>query len=211
VTIFGQATASDLETGARWYGEGEGIVDDLARQGGITREASAAVIAHLSPRTSWGRNVAGAYGLVLNDHAPRCIGSNVKRARRALRWAQPLATLNGPKTRAFASNLLGDRDAVTIDVWAARAALGPACEDPEKVLARAGVYDALQHAYRLAGLRAGVDPVTMQATVWVVTRRLAAPWREAHDEAEAIGQQYDALAAEHARRIAAGEADPWHS
>lgn len=192
--VFSTATPSDIETGAAWYGEAQAIASDLAAQGGISIETAAAVIAHLSPRTSWGRNVASAFGLVLDGYAPRCIGENVKRARRAMRWADPLATLRGPKTAAFSANILGDRTRVTIDVWAARAALGPRILDPETVLRRAGVYGALEHAYTLAGLRHGVDPVTMQATVWVVTRRTAAAWREENDEQERLAAEYDRLA-----------------
>jgi hypothetical protein len=32
------------------------------------------------------------------------------------------------------------------------------------------VYPAIEHAYRVAAERVGVDPTTMQATTWVVAR-----------------------------------------
>jgi hypothetical protein len=120
--------------------------------------------------------VAGAYVLVA--HGPEaaaelgCTGANVYRAARALESADPLSTF-GPKahkTRRFARNLLGDRRSVTVDVWAARTALGDTVEDPERALRLVGVYAAVEHAYQLAARRRGVDPTTMQATCWVVER-----------------------------------------
>lgn len=169
VRTFDRATVSDVEAGATWYGDANDIATELASAAG-SREHAAAVIAHLSPRTAWARNVAGAVGLVTDGNTHGCIGANVDRARRALQSPDPVATLNGPKTRRFALNILGDRDAVTVDVWAARVAFGTSVSDPEAALSRKGVYDAIEHAYRLAAARRGVDPTTMQATTWIVAR-----------------------------------------
>lgn len=160
-----RATASDIEAGAQWYGEAGAIVDSLATRAG-SREHAAAVLSHLSPRTTWARNVAGATALILSGEAPTCLTANIARARKALDSTDPLGTLNGPKTKRFARNILGDTEAVTIDVWAARVA----GIDHERDLDRVGVYDALEHAYRLAARRRGVSPTTMQATTWIVAR-----------------------------------------
>ena len=169
VRTFDKATPTDVERGARWYADAEAIAASLAPAAG-SREHAAAVLAHLSPRTTWARNVAGAAELIAGGDATYCLAANREGARRALASTDPLATLNGPKVSRFARNILGDREAVTVDVWAARVALGPRESDPERVLARAGVYDAIEHAYRLAARRRGVDPVTMQATTWIVAR-----------------------------------------
>jgi hypothetical protein len=166
---WSQATAADIERGARWYGSGEALVDELGALHGLSREAVAAVIAHLSPRTTWLRNTTGARSLLATGEAPGCLSANVSRALTALESDTPLATLNGPKTARFALNLLGDRTAVTVDVWAVRVALGGR-EDAEQALSRVGVYGAIEYAYQLAARRAGVDPTTMQATTWIVAR-----------------------------------------
>lgn len=162
---FDRATVSDVEAGARWYDEAGQIASELApytKSGSV--EHAAAVIAALSPRTSWARNVAGATLLLVHgDVLPGLIGRNVTTAKAATREG-PKA-LNGPKTRNFARNIAGDREAVTVDVWAARVA-----GITEQELSRKGVYDALERAYRLAARRRGVDPATMQATTWVIAR-----------------------------------------
>lgn len=172
VATYARATEADMANGAAWYGDGEQIIGSLSDQTGLSREHVAAVVSHLSPRTSWSRNVYGATMLVTTGTAPTCIGSNVDRARRALESADPLNTFGkgAPKTRRFARNLLGDRSVVTVDVWAARVAFGDRVANPEQALGRAGVYDAVEHAYVLAGRRLGVDPVTVQATTWIVAR-----------------------------------------
>ncbi len=176
VATFDRATPSDIESGARWYGEDSAAtLAGLVAAGAPSREHAATIVSHLSPRTSWSRNVSGAFALVTDGTGATarelgCMPANVERAVAALASTEPLATLNGPKTKRFAWNLLGYREAVTVDVWAARVALGDSTEDPEKILSRVGVYEAIEHAYKLAARRRGVDPTTMQATTWVVAR-----------------------------------------
>ena len=168
VRTWGRATADDMTAGAAWYPAAGELARDLATRGGHTLETAAAVIAHLSPRTPWGRNVAGAAVMLLTGEDPTGhLGDNVRRARRALESTDPLSTLRTHKVRSFAANILGDRDAVTVDVWAMRVALGTV---DDRALRRVGTYDALAHAYRLAAARVGTDPATMQATTWVVAR-----------------------------------------
>lgn len=203
VCTYLEATDDQRAEGAAWYADASSVVDDLARVGGITREHAAAVVSHLSPRTSWTRNVTGAWSLVTSGIAPTCLRANVHRARAALRSTDPLSTFGptAPKTTRFARNILGDRDAVTVDVWAVRTALGQR-ENPEQLLRRAGVYEAIEHAYRLAARRLGTDPTTVQATCWIVERGRSG-WTEADAALEELAQAYDAMAA------AAPAVDPW--
>lgn len=162
---FDRATSADVESGARWYDEASDLASALAAQYYLDRDVVARVIAALSPRTTWSRNVAGTIALLQSgDEAARrlgCIGRNVDTALSVIDGAH----LNGPKTAAFARNIAGDRESVTVDVWACRVA-----DLDEDKLSRAGVYDAVAHAYRLAARRRGVDPATMQATTWIVAR-----------------------------------------
>lgn len=169
MATWSKATRSDVEAGATWYLEAEGIIDRLSAQTGHSREKVAAVLAHLSPRTTWSRTVAGATSLLLSGQAPGCMGANIDRARLALASDHPLGTLNGPKTARFARNMLGDHQAVTIDVWALRVALGDTDTDGT-VLRVGGLYDALEQCFQAAARRAGVTAATMQATTWIVAR-----------------------------------------
>lgn len=201
LSMFDRATPANVADGAKWYGaDSMALVRDLSVLGGISPEAAASVLAQTSPRTTWSRNVAVATaiiqmwgmsvsaGMPADDRDAACMAAgracggmvaNITRALIALSAAHvgecPISTINGPKTNAFARNLLGDRNAVTVDVWAARIALNPTWirgEDDmsELVLGRAGMYQALSQAYRIAANRRNVDATDMQATCWIVIR-----------------------------------------
>jgi hypothetical protein len=170
VRTFDRASASDIEAGARWYDEAGDLAATLAG-GDITVQHAATVIAHLSPRTPWARNVATAVALIHEGpEAARALGAMgalVDRAVESLAYVDPFESF-GPsakKTRSFARNISGDREEVTVDIWAMRVA-----DLDEALLSRKGAYEAMAHAYRLAAGRRGVDPATMQATTWVVAR-----------------------------------------
>lgn len=166
VRTFDEATPHMIEQGSTWYDEAGQIATDLAAESEWTREQCAAVIAHLSPRTPWARNVMGATDLCLSgEKSVGIIGRNYEAALASLEFDDPVDSFGGPKTRRFYLNILGDREAVTVDVWACRVA-----GIDETLLGRVGVYDAVEHAYRLAARRRGVDPSTMQATTWIVAR-----------------------------------------
>lgn len=171
--VWARARKSDVEAGATWYHEAGELAFHLGRNTGYGKSAAAAVISHLSPRTTWARNRSGAISLmVYGEHYDGIIGANLDRARAALDVAKDREygadlsdTFGGDKTRAFYRNILGDTEAVTVDVWAARV-VGV----DESLLKRKGVYDAIAEAYRIAARDAGVEPATMQATTWVVAR-----------------------------------------
>lgn len=176
-----KATPSDVAAGLTWYGDAGNTVQAIADATGLTRGHAAAIIAQLSPRTTWQRNKSAAWHVASGqDGNPvGAMSANVARARVAMAQrdgARALATVKGPKVASFARNILGDTDAVTIDVWAARVALAPnwqrgaAKAEFERTLGRAGVYDALAMAYRAAARAAGLEPSAAQAIAWVVVR-----------------------------------------
>jgi hypothetical protein len=165
LATFDQATPSDIEAGATWYDEAHDIAADLAGRHGLSLEQSASVIAALSPRTTWARNIAGAVLFIESiEILPGLIGTNVARARTALVDGYN-GLGQGPKVASFARNIAGDHESVTVDVWACRVA-----DLDETLLSRKGAYQMVADAYRAAARRRGVNPATMQATTWVVAR-----------------------------------------
>lgn len=162
-----KATETQIESGAQWYLRAQQTADDMAAAYGCTSETVAAVIAHLSPRTPWSRNITGTAVVLSGNTMPGLLGMNLRNAQRAMASNDAIGTLNGSKVRSFAANILGDHDAVTVDVWAARVALG-AEMDYAKILNRAGVYEAIAECYRQIARQVGVSAATMQATTWLV-------------------------------------------
>jgi len=166
------ATDANREDGAQWYLLNQQALEEMANGNGVSLEAAAAVTAHLSPRVHWARALVAAHNMLNGLPVTGVMGRSISGAQSALdayrNGEDPLWTLKGPKIRNFALNLAGDTEAVTIDVWAARVAFGGPYED--KLLQRAGVYQAIAQAYRAAAAKVGVSPSTMQATTWIVAR-----------------------------------------
>lgn len=169
LAVFDRATPAQVEAGSAWYPKAGTIAATLVGEYVETEEQGAALLAALSPRTDWARNVAGAVAMSVGSDPKGCIGTNVERAQRVLNSpSDPIGALDtgtAPKVVAFAQNIAGDEEAVTVDVWACRVA-----NLDENRLTRKGAYDAVAHAYRLAAGRRGVAPSTMQATTWILAR-----------------------------------------
>jgi len=163
------ATPSDVEAGAIWYRDAQILAADLAQGDyGLDVEETAGIIAALSPRTFWSRNVVAAVAMVKGEEKPSgIIGRNWDMAQRIVDGEGVSNVLKGPKTRAFAANIAGDTSRVTVDIWALRA-VGL----DESALSRKGTYAAIEAAYVRAATMLGVEPATCQATAWVVTRRV---------------------------------------
>jgi hypothetical protein len=170
-----RASAAELAEGMAWYARAGELADALSAGAPITRAQACGVIAALSPRQQWVTNVTGAVALVdayaRGESDPPSVGLGLSRSRA---WAilhhpgDPLDVLGGPKVRAFYANIMGDAHAVTVDVWAARAAEG---RRDDRAPTR-GRYRRIADAYRAAADIAGVTPREMQAAVWVHVRGL---------------------------------------
>lgn len=167
------ATPGDLEAAARWYDDAHTLAVLLAGQASIPVEHAAAVISAHSPRTLWSVNVAAAtVQLTIGATAASrlgLLGANVERATRCKRYGYA-GLGNGPKTHAFARNIAGERDVVTIDVWMCHA-LGI----DQDALSRKGGYDVAAYAVASVARAAGLEPATGQAAVWIVAKRLGKP------------------------------------
>lgn len=165
-TVYGQRLPHNVAAGMTWYDEAQGIAREVSDLTGKSLDHAAVMIAHLSPRTRWSENIRYALELASTGNTFGTFRSAVDRARKALESDDPWSTFGkAPKTRAFAANIRGDLTAVTIDVWAMRIA-----GVSEQQLSRAGMYDAVAHAYRLEAKRAGILPAQLQAITWVVIR-----------------------------------------
>lgn len=153
--------------GADWYAEGRLMAHTVGNGDEIL---GAAVIAILSPRRQWRENVALAYAWARGEEV-RTMGDQLRKlARIGIDDLDDI--VGGPKVRSFWANLAGDSNAVTVDIWALRAALASddVTDDDYGKLASAGRYEACAEAYRRVARRFGEAPSTTQAIVWIVER-----------------------------------------
>lgn len=173
--IFSAQTFDDFIDGSNWYENAHNLALDIANAKRVSPVNGAAVISHLSPRTTWDRNVDGAMwvGGITDKRPPGLMSRNVENAFKALDASEPWSTFSptARKTIAFARNILdmnyeNGLEPITLDAWALRIA-----GVPETYIGRKGVYDAIEHCYRLAAKQVGIKGSDIQAITWVTVRR----------------------------------------
>ena len=152
-----------------WYSDAALTADALACGTPYTREQTAGVLAVLSPRVSWKVNKRLAYKVVAAhlDGVPVSeltggLRSGLERAYRVLDG--DLDAISGPKVTAFWRAILGDKDALTLDVWAFRAAIG------RDYVGAGPVRRDVVESYRNGARIAGESVRDFQAIVWVAVR-----------------------------------------
>lgn len=174
VETFTSATPEQLTAGRTWYRTGHRIAADVGH--GDAR-MGAGVIAALSPQVAWHVNVRLALDAG-NGHVHGHTRRNLDKVLRIMKGTDPSDILPmNAKTGNFYLNLLDpdNPDAVTIDRWAYRVAVGIWSRlhpdfDGEYVLGNPTRYATLATAYRLAARLLGQTASTVQATTWVVLR-----------------------------------------
>jgi hypothetical protein len=170
-----KATPEDVAAGEAWYREARSTAADIAGETGCSLETAAGVIAALSPRCQWASNVKNARRVLQAAAAGADTSPAVNtKANRRTSWdiamgADAADRLRGPKTNAFYHNIMGDEDAVTVDVWAMRAAGLSGKTSPTR-----RQYADIAAAYRRVAKDFGMSPAMAQATAWIVVRGSAA-------------------------------------
>lgn len=153
------ALAKQGEDGRHWYYHAREQVEALAAMVGCGRQEAARVVAQTSPRTSVKKNIRLAKKWLESGDESGMLPS----VRASLK-----NNTFGPKTRAFYEALVGDDDAVVVDVWVARAF----CVDERKV-GSLYVLQPIQKQVRKVAARLGWKPAEAQAAIWTASVRAA--------------------------------------
>lgn len=176
--VWALATATERDHGINWYR----TANALARRLDPNRpELAAGVIAALSPMMDWDRNIMLAIRAYEDGESSGALFSNVAKANAIMAGADPLKVLGGKKVRNFYAAIADPESdtAVCIDRHAFDVAMGRVTNDKTRTaLARVGVYEEFQDAYRRAAATLTkttgdhYTPAMVQATTWVTWRRL---------------------------------------
>ena len=166
---YRDATAGQTAAGLAWYADAHtfalSLSDDIDRAAGV--------IAALSPRVNWARNMVLASRAFVEGRATGTLPHSCETATTILHGAPWREVLSGPKTRAFAATIADPTDPhhVVIDRHALSIAIGRVSTDADsRVLARKGGYETFAECYRDAARTVGISPAQMQAITWVVWR-----------------------------------------
>lgn len=170
--VYRQGTPNEHMQGTQWYSQAHALAVELDPN---MPSRAAAVIAVLSPMMSWDRNVALARDVYAGKPA-RCLGSNANKAAMLMAGAEPNDVLSGPKVRAFWRAIANpnDPDAIVIDRHALSIAAGSALNDQQikSMLRPQSAYGQVVKLYANAARIVNVSPVALQATTWVIWRRM---------------------------------------
>lgn len=182
LAVWAQATAEERIAGAEWYPRANAVCSHLATAHLRTLAEVCGVVAILSPRNRWERNLVDASLALAADGGPfvaATFGAQKAKAERLLSGEHQnpedvLAIIGaGPKTRAFfwCMHSPHSDQHVVIDGHAKNIAEGRRRPLEESAVGRSA-YPRLVAQYRDAAMLAGVSPVTLQATTWVTWRRI---------------------------------------
>lgn len=183
--VFRSSTIQERSNGREWYRRARTLAEELVREYGTNFakvetykdavERAAAVIAVLSPRLNWNKNVElakQAYtdiwqvrGLATDNEMLRemvansvanfpGLKTNASKAYALLLGEDPEDVVSGPKVTAFWRTITNPFDprAVVVDRHALDVAMGKVLDDRQRgiILGRKGAYDALSDLYRRA-------------------------------------------------------------
>jgi hypothetical protein len=184
--VYDLATPHEITVGRAWYPQAYETARIMASDYGLCVQTVVGVIAALSPRNKWERNLLDAENLIEAYCVDRAQAAAVKvctfgkgkaKAIQILDLDQDPFTdaimdvLSGPKLREFASCIL-KLDDVTVDghafcVWnGARTGLKAVPAIGVKLRAE------IKSDYRKAAAKLGLSPSECQAVTWCIWRRI---------------------------------------
>ena len=183
--IYKLATAAERVDGSVWYQIARDIAQTLSDEYGTSLAQAIGVIAALSPRNKWARNVVDAENLIsafLADTESAAtvkvctFGANKAKAIKVLGAYDAdldaiLAILSGPKLREFASCIAG-LDEVCIDGHAYCIWTGGRTSLKDVPAIGVKLRKEIKADYPAAALDLGIPPAACQAITWCTWRRI---------------------------------------
>ena len=188
IAVYNLASNADKQQGQSWYTRALAFAEELSDQYNIETTTIVGVIAALSPRNRWERNMQDAESMVKvaasggtfedlmslkvctfstgKQKAAKILSENIS-DRDAL-----LATLKGPKLQEFFNCILGDVDDVCIDGHAYSIWAGDRITLANVPSIGVKLRRTIKADYQQAAKTLGVAPHVVQAITWVCWKRL---------------------------------------
>lgn len=182
--MYRQASEFEKEYGNNWYNKANMLVRNLAIEYDLPIKIVAGVLAILSPRNRWERNVIDCKTIVkaYNEHKGidsfkvSTLDSN-KRKAWLLLHTRDMKLIKGIKVSNFYLNILGSKNNVTIDTHAYNIAIGKHRGVKTFTYTQ---YDDVAIAYQSVASMLGIAPCDLQAITWLTYKRvynIACDWK----------------------------------
>lgn len=149
--------------GADWYDRGQREIAEVCEVEGWDPERFTDTLAILSPQVSVRRNVRLA---LQYNGTGRLLDNVMGNVRRSLARYNDTGEIGGAKVSAFAAALKGDREAIVLDTWMARALLVAEFEPSLAKLRRKATRELACKRIRAVAKRIGLCPRDCQAAIW---------------------------------------------
>ena len=168
--LYLEASNDNIHNGMSWYWNAHHICKRIAKYTRTPLYKVVGVMAALSPRNKWGRNITDTVSVVRKGYKARvCTFNNNKlkavKILKANNSDEVYTLLNGRKVQSFYNNILKPyKDStVTVDVWAMRSV--GIDRAPTKKL-----YNQVEEAYQSVASSKGIKAHELQAIIWSVVR-----------------------------------------
>jgi len=186
--VYNLATVTDRNQGLNWYARALDFADNLGEVYDINYTTIVGVIAALSPRNRWERNMqdaetmvkvyanGGTYDDLMNLKVCTFKAGKSKAARiltdKVTDKGELLDILKGPKLQEFFNCILGDSDDVCIDGHAYSIWIGDRITLANVPSIGKKLRDKIKSDYQKAAREIGIKPHELQAITWVCWKRI---------------------------------------
>lgn len=172
---YNLSTDQERVNGMNWYAKAYSDCAGLAHTYGLPVNTVVGIVAALSPRNKWERNMVDAEQVILHgEQATVCtFHANKTKAVRMINGEEPLDVLAGNKVRAFYNDILyhNTTPMVCVDSHAYAVATGYGERIQVKVIPDDD-YALVSDAYTGLSQALCIRPCQLQAITWLTYRRI---------------------------------------
>jgi hypothetical protein len=168
--------------GMLWYRNAFNHCDNIATKYSVSIELVASVVAALSPRNKWMRNLIDAENVVsyVFNGTPlqkvSTYGMMLKKAlqlcNEGLSFDDRVRILNGRKIQSFFTNIMLRNERVTVDTWVDLAFKGKYIPTKKRKALTLSRYKQIEQAIIKLSKKYAIEPYEAQAIIWLNFQRI---------------------------------------
>lgn len=180
-SYINNASLETIDNGMKWYDDANKYCQNISDSYSVSIELVASVVAALSPRNRWSRNLIDAENVISHFFKGtdlKSVGTFGKMLQKAvllcnesLKHDERLSILNGRKIQSFYSNILGHSDKVTIDTWIDLAYSGKYKPTKKRANLTLTRYKKIENDLLKLSKKYKVEAYRLQAIIWLEFQR----------------------------------------